>query len=109
LVSEEKTLIFAENWQKSQKIAIITSTPEASFLRRSWRLLLCLRNGGARLSWRLGANSRLALIKKNCPQVSRNGALKVLDHALIGPEGRDCCNKFVEILGLRTIFPLVSP
>ena len=41
-------------------------------------------------------------------QVSRNGALKVLDYALIGPEGKDCCNKFVEILGLRTIFPLVN-
>ena len=39
-------------------------------------------------------------------KVSRNGALKVLNHALIGPEGRDNCAKFVDILGLRTIFPL---
>lgn len=39
-------------------------------------------------------------------KVSRNGALKVLDHALIGPEGKDSCAKFVDILGLRTIFPL---
>ncbi len=39
-------------------------------------------------------------------KLSRNGALKVLDHALTGPEGRDNCNKFVDILGLRTIFPL---
>lgn len=30
----------------------------------------------------------------------------MLDHALTGPEGADNCNKFVEILGLRTIFPL---
>ena len=37
---------------------------------------------------------------------SRNGALKVLNHALIGAEGKDNCNKFVDILGLRTIFPL---
>jgi beta-catenin-like protein 1 len=37
---------------------------------------------------------------------SRNGALKVLDHALTGPEGKDNCAKFVDILGLRTIFPL---
>ena len=36
----------------------------------------------------------------------RNGALKVLNHALSGPEGKDNCNKFVEVLGLRTIFPL---
>jgi len=39
-------------------------------------------------------------------KVSRNGALKVLNHALIGPEGRDNCHKFIDILGLRTIFPL---
>ena len=39
-------------------------------------------------------------------KVSRNGALKVLNHAIIGPEGKDNCAKFVDILGLRTIFPL---
>ncbi|VDL79022.1 unnamed protein product [Nippostrongylus brasiliensis] len=30
---------------------------------------------------------------------SRESALKVLDHATTGPEGKDNCNKFVEILG----------
>ncbi|TMW50569.1 hypothetical protein DOY81_004355 [Sarcophaga bullata] len=39
-------------------------------------------------------------------KMSRNGALKVLDHALTGPDGKENCNKFVDILGLRTIFPL---
>ncbi|XP_063706532.1 beta-catenin-like protein 1 [Culicoides brevitarsis] len=39
-------------------------------------------------------------------KLSRNGALKVLDYALSGVDGRDNCNKFVDILGLRTIFPL---
>ncbi|KAG2464467.1 CTBL1 protein, partial [Polypterus senegalus] len=38
--------------------------------------------------------------------MSRTSALKVLDHAMIGPEGTDNCHKFVDILGLRTIFPL---
>lgn len=38
--------------------------------------------------------------------MSRTSALKVLDHAMIGPEGADNCHKFVDILGLRTIFPL---
>ena len=37
---------------------------------------------------------------------SRAGALKVLSHALAGPEGKDNCVKFVDILGLRTLFPL---
>ncbi|XP_030277563.1 beta-catenin-like protein 1 [Sparus aurata] len=39
-------------------------------------------------------------------KVSRTSALKVLDHGMIGPEGADNCHKFVDILGLRTIFPL---
>lgn len=38
--------------------------------------------------------------------MSRNGALKVLNHALSGEEGKENCAKFVDILGLRTIFPL---
>merc|ERR1719447_58656 len=37
---------------------------------------------------------------------SRAGALKVLSHALMGAEGTDNCVKFVDILGLRTLFPL---
>uniref|UniRef100_A0A667YLA8 Catenin, beta like 1 n=1 Tax=Myripristis murdjan TaxID=586833 RepID=A0A667YLA8_9TELE len=39
-------------------------------------------------------------------KMSRTSALKVLDHGMIGPEGTDNCHKFVDILGLRTIFPL---
>ena len=39
-------------------------------------------------------------------KLSRTSALKVLDHSMIGPEGSDNCHKFVDILGLRTIFPL---
>merc|ERR1719391_179310 len=37
---------------------------------------------------------------------SRAGALKVLSHALSGTEGTNNCVKFVDILGLRTLFPL---
>jgi len=37
---------------------------------------------------------------------SRSGALKVLSHALSGTEGANNCIKFVDILGLRTLFPL---
>ncbi|XP_039296273.1 beta-catenin-like protein 1 [Nilaparvata lugens] len=39
-------------------------------------------------------------------KLSRNGSLKVLNHAMSGPDGKENCNKFVDILGLRTIFPL---
>lgn len=39
-------------------------------------------------------------------KLSRNGALKVLDYACSGPDGKENCTKFIEILGLRTVFPL---
>uniref|UniRef100_A0A8C3G8Z2 Catenin, beta like 1 n=1 Tax=Cyclopterus lumpus TaxID=8103 RepID=A0A8C3G8Z2_CYCLU len=39
-------------------------------------------------------------------KMSRTSAMKVLDHGMIGQEGADNCHKFVDILGLRTIFPL---
>ncbi|XP_071958484.1 beta-catenin-like protein 1 [Antedon mediterranea] len=39
-------------------------------------------------------------------KLSRFSALKVLDHAMTGDEGAENCNKFVEILGLRSVFPL---
>jgi hypothetical protein len=38
--------------------------------------------------------------------MSRTTALKVLDHAMIGSEGAENCQKFVDILGLGRIFPL---
>ena len=38
--------------------------------------------------------------------MSRCSAIKVLNHAMSGPEGTDNCQKFIEILGLRSIFPL---
>ncbi|VDN56641.1 unnamed protein product [Dracunculus medinensis] len=37
---------------------------------------------------------------------SRESALKVLDYAMNGAEGKENCAKFIEILGLRTLFPL---
>lgn len=39
-------------------------------------------------------------------KLSRNGALKVLDYACANNDGKENCLKFVDILGLRTIFPL---
>ncbi|XP_065203764.1 beta-catenin-like protein 1 [Planococcus citri] len=39
-------------------------------------------------------------------KLSRNGSLKVLNHSMSGQHGGDNCTKFVDILGLRTIFPL---
>ncbi|XP_063971774.1 beta-catenin-like protein 1 [Lytechinus pictus] len=37
---------------------------------------------------------------------SRHSALKVLNHAMTGQEAGDNCTKFIDILGLRSLFPL---
>ncbi|KFD66414.1 hypothetical protein M514_05804 [Trichuris suis] len=37
---------------------------------------------------------------------SREGALKVLDYVMTGPKSREQCVQYVEIFGLRTLFPL---
>ncbi|VDP04723.1 unnamed protein product [Soboliphyme baturini] len=39
-------------------------------------------------------------------KMSRASALKVLNYATMDESGRENCDKFVEILGLRTLFPL---
>jgi len=39
-------------------------------------------------------------------KMSRNSALKVINHVVSGREGRDNSVKYVEILGLKTLFPL---
>ena len=39
-------------------------------------------------------------------KLSRNCAIKVLNHSMTGMDGVDNSQKFVDILGLRTIFPL---
>lgn len=39
-------------------------------------------------------------------KLSRNGSLKVLNHSMSGEFGADNCSKFIDILGLRSIFPL---
>lgn len=39
-------------------------------------------------------------------KMSRNCGIKVLDHAMTGAEGADNCTKFIDILGLRSVFPL---
>lgn len=39
-------------------------------------------------------------------KLSRRSSLKVLDYAMQGAEGAENCSKFIEFLGLRSLFPL---
>lgn len=69
-------------------------------------LCSCLLHAPNRELFLRGEGLQLMNLMLREKKLSRNGALRVLDHALTGTEGADCANKFVDILGLRTIFPL---
>lgn len=84
------------------------STPEEQELMENLFDVLCscLLYAGNRDLFLKGEGLQLMNLMLREKKLSRNGAIRVLDHTLTGPEGADCCNKFVDILGLRTIFPL---
>ncbi|XP_050523187.1 beta-catenin-like protein 1 [Daktulosphaira vitifoliae] len=69
-------------------------------------LCSCLMNKQNRDRFLKGEGLQLMNLILREKKLSRNGSLKVLNHALSGPQGKENCNKFVDILGLRTIFPL---
>lgn len=69
-------------------------------------LCSCLMLPGNRDRFLRGEGLQLMNLMLREKKMSRVSALKVLDYGMIGPEGSDNCHKFVDILGLRTIFPL---
>ncbi|KAL1450254.1 hypothetical protein WDU94_002692, partial [Cyamophila willieti] len=69
-------------------------------------LCSCLMVEGNKERFLKGEGLQLMNLMLRERKLSRNGSLKVLDHAILGPSGKDNANKFVDILGLRTIFPL---
>ncbi|KAL1374888.1 hypothetical protein pipiens_004794 [Culex pipiens pipiens] len=84
-----------------------TSTEEQEFMENLFNSLCsALMAAENREKFLKGEGLQLMNLMLREKKLSRNGSLKVLDHAVSGPDGRDNCNKFVDILGLRTIFPL---
>lgn len=53
-----------------------------------------------------GEGLQLMVLMLREKKMARPSALKVLAYAMTGEEGAENCHKFVEILGLRSIFPL---
>lgn len=51
-----------------------------------------------------GVELCLIMIKEG--KMSRPRALRLLDHALGGPDGAACCEKLVEAAGLKVIFTI---
>ncbi|RXG69306.1 Beta-catenin-like protein 1 [Armadillidium vulgare] len=82
------------------------TSEEQEFMENLFDSFVCLLLPANREPFLVGEGLQLMNLMLREKKLSRNGALRVLDHALSGPEGTENCNKFIEILGLRTIFPL---
>ncbi|KAJ3037352.1 hypothetical protein HDV00_001777 [Rhizophlyctis rosea] len=54
-----------------------------------------------------GEGLELMVIMVKEKKMSRMRALKVIDHALMGTDSAELCARFVEIMGLRTLFPIL--
>ncbi|XP_046842407.1 beta-catenin-like protein 1 [Xenia sp. Carnegie-2017] len=53
-----------------------------------------------------GQGLQLMILMLREKKLSRRSALKVLDYAMQGVEGADNCTKFIDVLGLRSLFAL---
>ncbi|XP_065185882.1 beta-catenin-like protein 1 [Sycon ciliatum] len=69
-------------------------------------LCLALMHPANRQKFLDGEGPQLMILMLKEKKQSFSKALKVLDHALSNPEGADNCAKFVEVFGLRSLFPL---
>ena len=52
-----------------------------------------------------GEGLQLMILMLKEKKLSRRSAIKVLDHAMCNKEGAENCSKFVEVYGLRSLFP----
>lgn len=84
-----------------------SSSEEGEFMENLFNCLCsALLYGPNRDKFLKGEGPQLMNLMLREKKQSRSGALKVLNHAVSGPEGTSNANKVVEILGLRTVFPL---
>ena len=68
-------------------------------------LCSCLMFAPNRERFLKGEGLQLMILMLREKKMSRRSALKVLNHAMCGHEGVDNCSKFIEVYGLRSLFP----
>jgi len=84
-----------------------STSEEVELMENLFDCVCCLLSeAGNRQKFLMGEGLQLMNLMLREKKKSRGGALKVLSHALSGEGGKALCSKFVEILGLKTLFPL---
>ncbi|KAJ3112962.1 hypothetical protein HK098_007870, partial [Nowakowskiella sp. JEL0407] len=64
----------------------------------------CLLEPELKVKFLDGEGLELMLLLLKNKRMSRMRAMKVIDHALLGPSGKQNCAKLVDLLGLKTLF-----
>lgn len=67
-------------------------------------LTCCLDDSEGKIQFREAEGIELCLIMLREGKMSKPRALRLLDHALGGSQGATCCQKLVEVAGLKAIF-----
>lgn len=82
-------------------------TEEEEYMANLFDCMICLVDpvgGKAKLIEAEGIELCLIMLREG--KMSKPGALRLLNHALGGPEGASCCEKLVEAAGLKPTFGL---
>ncbi|XP_027037443.1 beta-catenin-like protein 1 [Pocillopora damicornis] len=84
-----------------------TSSDELEFMENLFNCLCSsLMHNANKDLFLKGEGLQLMILMLREKKLSRRSSLKVLDYAMQGAEGAENCSKFIEFLGLRSLFPL---
>ena len=82
-------------------------TEEEEYMANLFDCMICLVDPvGGKAKFIEAEGIELCLIMLREGKMSKPGALRLLNHALGGPEGASCCEKLVEAAGLKPTFGL---
>ena len=82
-------------------------TEEEEYMANLFDCMICLVDPvGGKAKFIEAEGIELCLIMLREGRMSKPGALRLLNHALGGPEGASCCEKLVEAAGLKPTFGL---
>lgn len=82
-------------------------TEEEEYMANLFDCMICLVDSvGGKAKFIEAEGIELCLIMLREGKMSKPGALRLLNHALGGPEGASCCEKLVEAPGLKPTFGL---
>lgn len=82
-------------------------TEEAEYIENLFDCITCcVHDRDGKEKFIIAEGTELCLIMLREGKMSKPRALRLLDHALGGPDGAACCEKLVEAAGLKVVFTI---